>query len=97
MIIEVPVQEYMQMYGKTPQRALIFEKVETGRSPLIAVKISRFATAMKPEIIVLHTDKKAEEMDKLAVKIAESEKIPLLISATPIPKIIKELEEFEVK
>lgn len=95
VILEVPVHEYMQLYGKTPQRALIFEKVETGRSPLIAVKIGRFSTEMKPEIIVLHTDKKVEEIDKIAIKIAESEKIPLLITAKPIPKIIKDLEKYE--
>ena len=41
VILEVPVHEYMQMYGKTPERALIFMKVETGRSPLIAVKVGR--------------------------------------------------------
>ena len=95
VILEVSVHEYMQVYGKTPDRALIFEKVETGRSPLIAVKVGRFSTDMKPAIVCLHTEKKASEIDPLAIKIAESEKIPLLICATPKAKMIASLKEFE--
>ncbi|MEK6958187.1 MAG: helix-turn-helix domain-containing protein, partial [archaeon] len=77
VILDVPVHEYMQMYGKTPERALIFQHVESGRSPLIAVKIGRFSTDMKPSIVVLHG---LEKVDPIAQKIAESEKIPLLIT-----------------
>ncbi|PIU20872.1 MAG: transcriptional regulator [Candidatus Diapherotrites archaeon CG08_land_8_20_14_0_20_34_12] len=95
VIIKVPVHEYMHLYGKTPERALIFEQVETGRSPLIAVKISKFSTNMNPAIIVLHTPKKPEEIDAVAIKIAESEKIPLLITAKPLADIAKDLQKFE--
>ena len=31
VILDVPVQDYLQMFGKTPERALIFTQVETGR------------------------------------------------------------------
>ncbi len=93
VILNIPVHEYMQLYGKTPERALIFQSVENGRSPMIAVKIGRFSTDMKPSIIVLHGVK---NVDPLAIKIAESEKIPLIISDKPIEKIIDSLKEFEV-
>jgi putative transcriptional regulator len=93
VILDIPVHEYMQLYGKTPERALIFQSVENGRSPMIAVKIGRFSTDMKPSIIVLHGTKK---VDSLAIKIAESEKIPLVTSSKPVNEIVDALKEFEV-
>jgi len=92
VILDIPVHEYMQLYGKTPERALIFQSVENGRSPMIAVKIGRFSTDMKPSIIVLHGVK---NVDPIAIKIAESEKIPLVTSNKPIEEIKESLKEFE--
>ena len=92
VILDVPVNEYMQMYGKTPERALIFLKVESGRSPMIAVKVGRFSTEMKPSIVVLHD---VETVDPVAVKIAEAEKIPLLVSNRPVNEIKEALKEYE--
>lgn len=93
MILEVPVHEYMQIYGKTPDRALIFRFVENGRSPLIAVKIGRFSTDMKPRIVVLHSKLSPEQVDPLAIKIAESEKIPLLLTAMPVENILSAMQK----
>ena len=96
VILEVPVHEYMQLYGRTPDRALIFTKVENGRSPMIAVKIGRFSTDMKPSMVVLHGPKKPEKVDKIAIKIAESERIPLVVSLEPVEKIREALKKYEV-
>ena len=95
VILEVPVHEYMMLYGKTPNRALIFKHVENGRSPLIAVKVGRFSTDMKPSIIILHGDFTKKEVDPIAIKIAESEKIPLITTAMPMDEIVKKLSDFE--
>ncbi|MDO8633876.1 MAG: helix-turn-helix domain-containing protein [archaeon] len=92
VILEVPVHEYMQMYGKTPERALIFTKVESGRSPLIAVRVGRFSTEMKPAIVVLHG---VDKVDPIAIKIAEVEKIPLLTTKKPVEEIASILKKFE--
>lgn len=92
VILDVPVTEYMQMYGKTPERALIFMKVETGRSPMIAVKVGRFSTEMKPSVIVLHG---VEKVDPIAIKIAEAEKIPLISTTKPIEELKEILKKFE--
>ncbi len=92
VIIEVPVHEYMKMYGKTPERALIFRQVETGRSPLIAVKVGRFSTDMKPSIVVLHG---VDKIDPVAVKIAEYEKIPLLVTKKQMGDITNALKKYE--
>ena len=95
VILEIPVHEYMLIYGKTPERALIFRFVENGRSPLIAVKIGRFSTDMKPAIVVLHGNLDEKTVDPIAIKIAESEKIPVIITKKPVEEIIAELKKFE--
>ncbi|VVB75221.1 Uncharacterised protein [uncultured archaeon] len=96
VILEIPVHEYMMLYGKTPNRVLIFRHVENGRSPLIAVKIGRFSTDMKPSLIVLHgTFTPEKPVDPIAIKIAESEKIPLVTTTMPIEDLLKALGEFE--
>ncbi|MDP2666309.1 MAG: helix-turn-helix domain-containing protein [Candidatus Diapherotrites archaeon] len=84
VILDVPVHEYLQMYGKTPERALVFTHVENGRSPLIAVKVGRFATEMRPSVVVLHGCLK---VDPVAKRIAENEKIPLIVTHMPIERI----------
>jgi len=96
VILEVPVHEYMQLYGRTPDRALIFTKVENGRSPMIAVKIGRFSTDMKPSMVVLHGPKNPDKVDAIAIKIAESERIPLVVSTEPVEKIREALKKYEV-
>lgn len=96
MILEVPVHEYMLIYGKTPNRVLVFRHVENGRSPLIAVRVGRFSTDMKPSMIILHGVFTSEKpVDPLAIKIAESEKIPLVTTSIPIEELTKTLSEFE--
>jgi len=96
VILEVPVHEYMMLYGKTPNRVLIFRHVENGRSPMIAIKIGRFSTDMKPSMIILHGQFSTEKpVDPIAVKIAESEKIPLITTSMPIEEMTKALSEFE--
>ncbi len=95
VILDVPVHEYMLIYGKTPDRALVFRFVENGRSPMIAVKIGRFSTDMRPAIVVLHGKVTAKNVDPLAIKIAESEKIPLLVTQRGIEEILSELKKFE--
>ncbi len=95
VILDIPVHEYMMLYGKTPNRALLFRHVENGRSPLIAVKIGRFSTDMKPNIIILHGDFSKKEVDPIAIKIAESEKIPLITTNMPVDEITKKLSSYE--
>lgn len=92
VILDVPVHEYLQMYGKTPERALIFTTVENGRSPLIAVKVGRFATEMRPSVVVLHG---CQKVDPIAKRIAENEKIPLIITQKPMDKIIESFKGME--
>lgn len=72
-ILEMSSEEFLKLYGWTTERALIFTKVSTGRSPMIAVRVQ----GLKPAVVVLHGVKK---LDELAVKLAEREGVPLVVS-----------------
>ena len=80
----MPNTFFYQIYGRTSERALIFTGVSTGRSPMVAVRIS----SLKPALVVLHGLK---EVDKLAVKIAEKENIPLLLTDLDISLLSEKL------
>jgi putative transcriptional regulator len=66
--------DFYRLFGTTSERALIFVGVSRGRSPMIAVKISPF----KPRIVILHGV--IDEIDPLAIRLAQSEGIPLAVS-----------------
>ncbi|RKX48594.1 MAG: transcriptional regulator [Thermotogae bacterium] len=72
-ILEMSSDEFLKLYGWTTERALVFTKVTTGRSPMIAIRVQ----GLKPAVVVLHGVKR---LDELAVKIAERERVPLVIS-----------------
>ncbi|MBN1159985.1 MAG: helix-turn-helix domain-containing protein [Candidatus Diapherotrites archaeon] len=91
-IVEVPVHDYLKLFGQTPDRALVFCKVSSGRSPMIAVKIGKFSTDMKPSLIVMHG---IDNVDPLAAKIAESERIPLVVTKMPLKELEIALKSFE--
>ncbi|WP_456423766.1 helix-turn-helix domain-containing protein [Thermococcus sp.] len=93
-ILEMSSEEFLKLYGWTTERALVFTKVTTGRSPMIAVRVQ----GLKPAIIVLHGVKK---LDELAVKLAERERVPLVVSRasseteliTGLRKLVEKTEE----
>lgn len=69
-ITQFSAQELVRLYGRTSQRALIFTKVETGRTPMVAIKL----TNLHPGLVVLHG---LDVVDDVAKRIAEVENIPL--------------------
>ncbi len=71
VILEIAPSEYSKLFGTTNERAFVFDQVSTGRSPMVVVRIAQ----IKPRIVVIRN---LENIDKLAVKIAQIEKIPLL-------------------
>ena len=68
--------EFFQIMGLTSERALVFTKVTIGRSPMVAVRVS----LIKPAAVVVHGPK---TVDKLAIKLAEKERLPLILSRIP--------------
>lgn len=72
-ILELSSDEFLRIYGLTSERALIFTKVSAGRSPFVAIRVS----PIKPGLVILHGPKK---VDPLGIRIAEREKIPVILS-----------------
>jgi len=89
VILDFQYSDFQKLYGSISERAFIFTKVSTGRSPMIAVKIA----PIKPSIVVIHGLKK-KDVDPLAMKIAEKEGIPLVLATEPISKMKEELSKY---
>jgi putative transcriptional regulator len=71
-ITELPFTELVKMYGITTQRALIFTKTSTGKTPMVAIKL----TNLHPGLVVVHG---LHTINEVAKRIAEVENIPLAI------------------
>ena len=71
VILEISPSEYPKLFGTTNERAFIFDQVSTGRSPMVVIRVA----SIKPRLVVIQN---VDNMDKLAIKIAQIERIPLL-------------------
>jgi putative transcriptional regulator len=81
--------EFLTIMGLTTERALIFTNVGTGRSPMVAVKVS----FLKPRAVVVHGPK---VVDPLAIKLAQSDGIPFILSRAPdVNTLIKNLKSLQ--
>ncbi len=72
-ILSMSGAEFSAIMGLTTERALIFTKVGTGRSPMVAVRV----TSQKPGAVILHGPR---VVDPLAIKLAELDRVPLIVS-----------------
>lgn len=80
VILEMSPPEYPKLFGSTTERAFIFEHVSTGRSPMVVIRVA----PIKPKLVVMHN---VGTVDKLAIKIAQVEKIPLLSTKLDIKEV----------
>ena len=85
-ILSLNAYDFYKLYGYTTERALIFTRVSTGRSPMVAVRVAN----LKPTVVVLHGID-AEEVDGIAIKLAEIERIALISTQMPLDDMIKAL------
>ena len=72
-ITELSFTELIKLYGITTQRALVFTRTTTGKTPMVAIKL----TNLQPALVVLHG---LDVVDDIAKRIAEAENIPLAVS-----------------
>jgi putative transcriptional regulator len=77
---------YPNLYGWSTERALVFTRIQYGRSPMIAIRIH----PVKPLMVVYH---QPGGVDPLAVQLAERENLPLVITNIPLEKLRKKLVE----
>ncbi len=80
--------DFYRLYGLNTQRALIFTGVSSGRSPMVAIRVAN----LKPAVVVLHGLDK-DEVDEIAVKISEIEKIPLITTKMDVEDMIRALRQ----
>lgn len=71
-IMELSYNQLINLYGTTTQRALIFTGVSTGKTPMVAIKL----TNLQPGLVVLHG---IDRVDEVAMNIAEVENIPVAL------------------
>ncbi|UCH71869.1 MAG: helix-turn-helix domain-containing protein [Thermoplasmatales archaeon] len=76
--------DYSRLYGWSTERAIIFTGIKYGRSPMIAVRVH----PVKPTVVVYHNP---GSVDPLAVKLAERENIPLVVTKMPLTILKKKL------
>ncbi len=84
VILDMPFSYFPKIYGSVSERAFIFTGVSTGRSPMVAIRVSD----SKPSAVILHG---IDEVDKIAIKISLKQKIPLITTKIDIEKIKEKL------
>lgn len=91
-ILELSYNEFQKLYGWSSERAMVYTRISTGRSPLVALRV----TNLKPGLIVLH-GLPAAEIDPIAAKIAEIERVPLIATVMPLNELIRALQSYDMK
>ncbi|MFA5572031.1 MAG: transcriptional regulator [Candidatus Bathyarchaeia archaeon] len=78
--------EYLQLFGATTERALIFTNVDGGSLPMMIIRVS----SLKPRLVIFHKAMPDEE----AIRIAQYEQIPLIYSGTlNLEQLVKTLRK----
>lgn len=85
-ILALDASRFVEVYGWTTQRALIFANVKYGRSPMVAIR----AHPMKPAAVVFANPGR---IDPLAIRLSEVENIPLLTTTLGPQEVLARLEE----
>ncbi|VVB90974.1 Helix-turn-helix [uncultured archaeon] len=91
-ILQLSYNEFQKLYGWSSERAMVYTRISTGRSPMVALRV----TNLKPGLIVLH-GLPAKEIDPLVAKIAEIERVPVIATVMPINDLIRALQSYDIK
>jgi len=87
-IVEMLPDQFQKIYGRSTARALIFTGIRSGKSPMVAVRVSN----LKPGAVVLQ-GLTPLEVDPVAVRIAEIENIPLLTTHFSVDEVSSALSK----
>lgn len=72
-IMELSQSELARLYSLTTKKAMIITNVSSGKTALVAIKV----TNLRPSAVIFHG---INEVDPLALRIAKTEKIPIVLS-----------------
>lgn len=81
-ILSFSYSEYSKLYGWSSQRIIFFTEVKLGRSPMIAIRVH----PLKPAAVVYI---KPDRIDELAIKLADVENIPLIVTELDVEELSK--------
>jgi len=85
-ILQLSSSEFNRIYGWSTERALIFTEVSTGKSPMVAIRVTPF----KPRCVVLQGIT-PEEVHPLIPGLAERDRITVLCTTMDVETIISSL------
>ncbi len=88
-ILSFSYSEYSKLYGWSSQRIIFFTEVKMGRSPMIAIRVH----PLKPAAVIYI---QPDRIDELALKIAEIENIPLIVTDMPPQDISRVMSALRV-
>jgi putative transcriptional regulator len=89
-IMQLSSEEFNRIYGWSTERALVFTSVSTGKSPMVAIRVTPF----KPRCVILQGID-VSEVHPIVEKMAEKDRITVLCTGMDIDKIVSTLREKE--
>jgi putative transcriptional regulator len=89
-IMQFSSDEFNRIYGWSTERAVIFTNVSTGKSPMVAIRVTPF----KPRCVVLQGID-AADVHPIVEKMAERDRITVMCTSMEIDKIVSTLREKE--
>ena len=89
-IMQLSSDEFNRIYGWSTERAVIFTNVSTGKSPMVAIRVTPF----KPRCVILQGIE-ASEVHPIVEKMAERDRITVMCTGMDIDKIVSTLRDKE--
>ena len=89
-IMQLTSDEFNRIYGWSTERALVFTNVSTGKSPMVAIRVTPF----KPRCVVLQGIE-AADVHPIVEKMAERDRITVLCTGMDVDKIVSTLRDKE--
>ena len=89
-IMQLSSDEFNRIYGWSTERALVFTNVSTGKSPMVAIRVTPF----KPRCVVLQGIE-ATDVHPFVEKMAERDRITVMCTSMDVDKIVSTLRDQE--
>jgi putative transcriptional regulator len=82
-IMRLSYNEFTRIYGWSTERALIFTNVSSGKSPMVAIRVTPF----KPRCVILQGIE-PEQVHPLVPRLAERDRITVLCTGVEVDEIV---------
>ena len=89
-IMQLTSDEFNRIYGWSTERALVFTNVSTGKSPMVAIRVTPF----KPRCVILQGIEPAD-VHPIVEKMAERDRITVMCTSMDVDKIVSTLRDKE--